>query len=373
MVTFSQRKREFGLPAKQQWSSNIATTICDFKNIMGLTFTRKWKFNLLKFTEFSNDLTFQISIRAQRLKFSPCQILAMVLSKIKADVQASLQSNEKIMECVIAVPSYFNDQERKSVLMAAAIARLDCHFLIKETTAVAINYSLYKKFSKPVYVIFMDFGQNSTQISACKFSEKQLEVIAEVSELIGGRDIDETLAEYFMKNFRIYGASKTSKIFSVQFLQEVEEFKKKLCANSERQSFNFTHLFDCTPISMDREEMEKVCATLFQQMENLMQLCLERSKLKVDEIHSIEMVGGSSRIPIIATLAKKVFGKAPIATMNRDEAVARGCLMKSALDIKRKSYKINERPFIDNYVHVQNPSSSEIKENVRLFQVNLNI
>lgn len=369
MVAFTQRKRDFGDSAKKQWSDNVANTIFDFKNLLSSNLKKNWKFNLLKFSENSRDSTlfFEISILGQKVKFIPSQVLAMLLSKIKTDAQVFLQTDERVIGCVIAVPSYFNDQERKSVLMAAAIARLDCRFLIKETTAVAINYSLYKKFVTPVNVFFIDFGQSSIQISACRFSERQLEVIEEVSELIGGRDIDETLADYFIDAFKIRGANKRSKIFSVQLLHEVEELKKKMSCNVERLPLNFKQLFKCEPISMERAEMEKVCAPLFEKIENLMRLCLERSKLKVSEIHSIEMVGGSSRIPIIETLAEKVFGKIPIATMNRDDAVARGCLLKSLLIVKKKSYKINEKPFNDYHIH--NLTSCEMKDHVRVYQV----
>lgn len=369
MVAFTQRKRDFGDPAKKEWSNNVANTIFDFKTVLSSNLKKKWKFNLLKFTENPRDstLSFEISILGQKLKFIPYQVLAMLLSKIKADAQVFLQTDERVIACVIAVPSYFDDQERKSVLMAAAIARLDCRFLIKETTAVAINYALYKKFATPVNVIFIDFGQSSIQICACRFSERQLEVIEEVSELIGGRDIDETLADHFIDTFKIRGANKRSKIFSVQLLHEVEDLKKRMSCNVERLPLHFNQLFKCEPILMKRAEMEKVCAPLFEKIENLMRLCLERSKLKVDEIHSIELVGGSSRIPMMETLAEKVFGKIPIATMNRDDAVARGCLLKSLMIVKRRSYKINEKPFTDNQIHKL--TSSKMRDHVRVFQV----
>lgn len=370
MVAFSPRKRDFGLSAKKQWSNNVANTIFDFKNILNVNLTKKWKFNLLKFTENSKDstLSFEISISGQKLKFTPCQILAMLLAKIRADTLIFLQSNEKTMECVIAVPSYFNDQERKTVLMAAAIARLDCQFCIKETTAVAINYSLHKKFLTPINVIFIDFGQSSIQISACKFSDRELEVIEEVSESIGGRDIDEALADYFINTCKIRGANKRSKIFCVQLLHEVEELKKKMSSNAERLELNFKQLFNCEPILMERAEMEKVCAQLFEKIENLMHLM--RSKLKIEEIHSIEMVGGSSRIPIVRTLVEKVFGKVPNSTMNHDDVVAQGCLLKYIMNVKRKGYKIKEKPLVDNSCGY-NPSCSGMKEHVRVFQVKL--
>lgn len=368
MVAFCQRKREIGVAARNQWHSNVNNTIFDLKNALSLNLKKKWKFNILTYTEKSNheksnDVTsfFKYYISGQKRKLSPCQILAMLLAKIKYDAQVFLQSNEEIVGCVLAVPSYFNDQERQTLLIAAGIARLDCHFFIKETTALAINYSLYKKFPTPINVIFIDFGQNSIQICVCKFSEKQLEVIEEVSELIGGRDIDEMLADYIIENFKIRDADKRNKIFCVQLLHAVEELKKKMSCNVESLSLDFNSV----QISMKREEMETICAPLFRKIEMLMKLCLDRSKLNLEEVHSIEMVGGASRIPIVEKLAEKVFGKTPIATMNRDESIARGCLLKSIMSIKRKFFKIKEKPFTDK----NHLSCSELDDYVRVYQV----
>lgn len=371
MVSFSDRKRYFGAAAKNEWSDNAQNTIIDLKSALNVNLTRRWKFNLINFTDNPKDLTFsyKTKILGKKFKLSPCQILAMLLIKIKADAQTFLQTSDKIIGCVIAVPSYFNPNERKSVLLAAAVARLECNFLIKETTAVAINYSLYKKFATPVNVIFIDFGQSAIQISACKFSERELEVIDEVYELIGGRDIDEKLAEYFIETYKLDGIDKRNKMFIVQLLHEVEELKKKMSVNVGRMPLDFKPLnfFHHKPITMERSQMERICAPLFEKIENLMRLCLRRSMLKVEDIHSIEMVGGSTRMPIIVSLAEKVFGKVPLATMNRDDAVARGCLLKSAMNVKRKSYKIKEK-LNDDDEHF-NTSWGGMEDPVRVFQV----
>lgn len=362
MVAFSERNRIIGMAAKSQWSSNVNNTIFDLKNMLSLNFNKKWKFDILNYSENSNDVTlcFEISILGQKLELSPCQILAMLLTKIKTETQNFLQLNEEIIGCVLAVPSYFHDQERKALLIAAGIARLDCHFLIKETTAVAINYSLYKKFPTPINVIFIDFGQSSIQISACTFSEKQLEVIEEVSELIGGRDIDEMLADYIIETFNVCCVNKRDKTACVQLLQEVEELKKKMSSNVEKLPLN-----SYQSIFMERSEMENICRSLFQKIEQLMELILERSRLNVEEIHSIELVGGSSRIPMVTKLIEKVFRKKPIATMNRDEALARGCLLRSLMSKRRKFFKINEKLF-SNEIPL---SYNESKDYARVYQV----
>lgn len=279
--------------------------------------------------------------------FDAIQVTSMLFAKIKADANSSLQPNE-VTGCVLAVPSYFNEQGIKSLLLAAGIAGLDCHFLIKETTAVSINYFFYKKFVTPINVIFVDFGYSSIQIFACKFSEKQIEMVAEVSQLIGGRDIDECLANHVIENLDVIGANRNNRIFYAQLLPEVEQFKIKMTSNTERMPFNLKSAVgdETITIFMERADMEKICGHLFDRIALLLQQCLIDSKLKVEEIHSIEMVGGSSRVPIIHELVRRVFGKTPNTTMNSDEAISRGCFLKSRIAKVMKDVIIIEKSTI---------------------------
>lgn len=366
-MAFGKHKREFGNTAKNQWSKNADSTVFDLKILLDVKRLRKRIFNLLDLIEIHQDsISFYVSLLGQKFNLNPCQILAMLFAKIKTDAEEFLEKNEKITGCVIAVPVYFNDQERKEVLVAAGLARLDCHFLIKETTAVAINYSLYKTFAKPVNVIFIDFGHSSIQVSACKFEERRLEVIEEVSELIGGRDIDEILADFIIDTM-ITSANRRSKIFCIQVLQAVEQLKKKMSFSVDYIPLELKVSPHDGPIVMRRAQMERICSSVFTKVEQLMRLCLERSRLRSDEISAIEMVGGSTRIPIVVTLAEKVFGKVPISTMSRDDSVARGCLLKSIMNAKRRGYKIVEKPFDDIcFVDIYN---SGFKDLVRVFQV----
>lgn len=275
--------------------------------------------------------------------FDTIQITAMIFAKLKADVNAVMKP-EKVSGCVIAVPSYFTVSQQKSVLLAAGIAGLECISLIKETTATAINYSFYRKISTPFNVFFMDFGHTSLQIFACAFTEKKLKILFEGSELIGGRDIDETLAEHFIQVLNRPNATKENKSFCVGLLNEVEKLKIKMGANTDQLPLNIQHLLDDDNISlsMQRSEMEEKCAPLFTKIKELMEKCLKDSNLSVDDIHSIELTGGSSRIPKFKSIVEEVYGKAPIATMNQDEAVSRGAFLKSRMKTK-KDFQIVEK------------------------------
>lgn len=279
--------------------------------------------------------------------FDVIQVTSMLFAKIKADANISLKPDE-VTGCVLSIPSYFNEQGQKALLLAAAIAGLDCHFLIKETTAVSINYFFYKKFSSPINVVFVDFGHSSIQIFACKFSEKQFEIVAEVSKLIGGRDIDKCLADYIIENFKELGASRNQKNVYAQLLNEIEQFKIKLGSNTGKMQLNLKNLANDQPIAiyMERSDMEKICQHLFDEIEQLLHECLSQSELMAEDIQSIELVGGSSRIPIVQELVNKVFGKTPVATMNRDKAVSRGCFLKSRIAKVMKDVIIIEKSVI---------------------------
>lgn len=294
-----------------------------------------------------NNAVFTVNHLGKGRMFDAVQITSMLFAKIKSDANSSLHPNE-VSGCVLAVPSYFKEEGRRALLLAAGIAGLDCHFLITETIAVSINYSFYKKFITPINVIFVDFGYNSIQVSAFKFSEKQIEMVAEVFELIGGQDIDKCLADHILEKINIVDINKNNKTFYAQLLHEVESFKKKLTSNTDKMPFNLKGLLydQDNVIHIERSDMERICEPLFTKIEKLLQLCLVQSELKVDDFHSIELVGGSSRIPIVEELVYKVFGKKPIATMNRDEAVSRGCFLKSRIAKVKKDVTIIEKSTI---------------------------
>lgn len=348
-MAFGERKREIGVAARNQLQTNVNNTIFGFKNHRDLYDKEEPSFN--KIVELRRSLTSEISYNVtfmnEELFLSPQQVTAMLFRKIKADVNAAIRP-EEVTGCVIAVPSYFTVSQQKSVLLAAGIAKLECISLIKETTATAINYSFYKEISTPINVIFMDFGNASLQIFACAFSNRKLEILAEVSELIGGRDFDEMLADNLINQINAENATKENKRFYVGLLIEVEKLKEKMSANTDKMSLDIQHLLtddSSTSLSMERSEMEEICQSLFTTIKQLMEKCLQESNIPLEEIHSIELVGGSSRIPKFKSIIKEVLGKAPIATMNQDEAVSRGAVLKTLISRKKRGYEIIEKPF----------------------------
>lgn len=280
----------------------------------------------------SGNFLYNVNCMSHELAISPQQVATILLLALKTTARAALVPAE-VTGCVIAVPSYFTASERKSLFVASTVAGLNCKHMIKETTAIAINYGFLKKFTTPSNLIFIDFGYSSFQIAACAFSGKEIRILAEKSALIGGRDIDETLAEHFIQTLDKADASKDNRKFSLALFEGVEKMKRKMSFDEAKIKFNVKRLnsgFD-NHLEMQRLKMEELCKDFFTKIEECMGKCLSDSKLRLEEIHAIEIVGGSSRIPLVKELVKKVFGKLPVVTMDQDEAVSRGCYLRSMM------------------------------------------
>jgi len=185
-------------------------------------------------------------------------------------------------------------------------------------------------------VVFVDCGHASLQVSACAFHKGKLKMLASASDPhLGGRDIDLILAEHFSNDFhsRYRIDPRSNPRAFLRLTAEVEKLKKQMSANSTTLPMNIECFMDDKDVhgDMKRVDMEELCAHLFQRVEKTLRRCLEDSKLRLEEIHAVEIVGGSSRIPAIKHLIEVVFGKQPSTTLNQDEAVARGCALQCAM------------------------------------------
>lgn len=270
--------------------------------------------------------------------FSPEQITAMLFTKLKFDSGTALQT--QIYDCVITVPSYFTNSERKALHDAAGIAGLNCLRLVNETTATALSYGFYKQDlpapeEKSRNVIFVDFGHSAIQISACAFNKGKLKMLAAASDRVGGRDVDFMLADHISKEFiqRYKIDPRTNKKAFIRLLAEIEKLKKQMSANSTKLPLNIECFMNDIDVqsSLQRCDMEDICKSLFQRIEEVMKRCLRDSKLSLEDIHSVEIVGGSSRIPAAKALIEQIFGKTPSTTLNQDEAVSRGGALQCAI------------------------------------------
>jgi heat shock protein 110kDa len=343
-VAFTGKNRTLGVAAKNQQVTNMKNTICGFKHLLGRKFKDPVVQNELKLIAYQAEerpdgsIGIRVNYMDEDHVFSPEQIVAMLFTKLKVDAAAALQT--QIYDCVITVPSYFTNAERKALLDAAGIAGLNCLRLMNETTATALSYGFYKQDlpaieEKARNVIFVDFGHSSIQISACAFNKGKLKMLSSASDLVGGRDVDRMLADHlsdeFVKKYRM--DPRTNKKAYLRLSAEVEKLKKQMSANSIKLPLNIECFMNDTDVSsfLQRTDMEEICKGLFQRIEEVMKQCLRDSKLTLEEIHSVEIVGGSSRIPAVKNLIEQIFNKTASTTLNQDEAVSRGGALLCAI------------------------------------------
>uniref|UniRef100_A0A182P7N9 Heat shock 70 kDa protein 4 n=1 Tax=Anopheles epiroticus TaxID=199890 RepID=A0A182P7N9_9DIPT len=343
-VAFAGRNRVLGVAAKNQQVTNMNNTIGNFKGLLGR------KFNDPRAQEELRTLPYQtealpdggIGIKVNYLDeehtFSPEQITAMLFTKLKEDAFKELKT--QINDCVITVPSHFTNAQRQALLDAANISGLNVLRLMNETTATALSYGFYKQDlpvpeEKPRNVIFVDCGHASLQVSACAFHKGTLKMLASCSDSVGGRDFDLVLATHFNKEFQTkykIDASSKKRAF-LRLMAEVEKLKKNMSANSTKLPLNIECFMNEIDVhsSMQRSEMEELSSHLFKRIEATMRKLLADSKLALEDIHSVEIVGGSSRIPAIKHLIEQIFGKPASTTLNQDEAVSRGAALQCAI------------------------------------------
>ncbi|KAF4533067.1 hypothetical protein B566_EDAN002630 [Ephemera danica] len=334
-----------GVAAKNQLVTNMKNTVHGFKRLIGRKYDDPSVQSELQHLPYvverghDGNIGIRVQYRNQDQAFSPEQITAMLFGKLKEIAETALQT--KVNDCVISVPAFFTNVERQSLLDSAHIAGLNVLRLMNETLATALAYGIYKQDlpepeAKPRNVVFVDWGQSALQVSACAFHKGKLKMLSSNGDTnLGGRDIDIILAEYFNNHFRSQYRvdAKTNARAMVRLLTEVEKIKKQMSANSTTLPLNIECFMDDKDVrgEIKRADMEQLCAHLFERAEKVMRKFLEESKLRVDDIHSVEIVGGSSRVPALKNLIAKVFGHQPSTTLNQDEAVSRGCALQCAL------------------------------------------
>ncbi|XP_053973467.1 97 kDa heat shock protein isoform X2 [Hylaeus anthracinus] len=345
-VAFSGKNRILGVAAKNQMVTNMKNTIHGFKRLLGRKYNdpqvqRELQMLPFKVTQQADGggIGIHVQYLGEEQIFTPEQITAMLFTKLKDISEAALQT--VVNDCVISVPSYYTQAERQALLDAARIADLNVLRLFNETTATALCYGIYKQDlpgadAPPRNVVFVDCGYASLQVSICTFHKGKLKMLASAADSqLGGRDIDSILAEHFCKEFRSrYNIDvHTNPRAYLRLLAEVEKLKKQMSANSTTLPLNIECFMDDKDVhgDMKRADMEAMCVHLFKRVESTLRQCLEDSKLKLDDIHSIELAGGSTRIPAIKRLVEDVFARTGSTTLNQDEAVARGCALQCAM------------------------------------------
>ncbi|KRZ16878.1 Heat shock 70 kDa protein 4L, partial [Trichinella zimbabwensis] len=325
-VAYGGNMRSMGTAAKQKLLTNLQNTVFGFKNLIG----RKCIDPVV--TREVNKLPYRVNHAGNIYQLFPEEVLAALLHKLRLISEDFLQA--KVSDCVISVPCFWTDVQRRAVLDASKIAELNCLKLMNETTAVALAYGIYKQETfpadneNPLCVVFIDMGYSSTQVCACAFNKGKLKMLGTVWDCeLGGRDFDQLLwmhfASEFQKKFNL--DISTVKKASLRLMDECEKLKKQMAADPNRIPISVECIMNDMDFSssMKREDFDLLAEGLWKRLETLLIEIQKQSNLSPDQIHSVELVGGSSRLPMVRTLVKKCFAKDPSTSLNQDEAVAR--------------------------------------------------
>ncbi|MEK7635434.1 MAG: molecular chaperone DnaK [Patescibacteria group bacterium] len=330
-------ERLVGLLARRQAVTNPKNTVFGIKRFIGHNFdepTAQKDRETVPFETEKSD-TGSILVKIGDKKYRPEEISAMILSKIKADVEAKL--GEKITEAIITVPAYFNDAQRKATKDAGQIAGLDVKRIINEPTAAALAYGFNKKKNEQIAVF--DFGGGTFDISILEVGDDVVEVKATDGDShLGGKDIDQKIIHWLAAEFKKEsGIDITKDPLALQRLDEAAEKAKIELSTATETEINIPFITSDSSgprhllIKMNRAKLEELADEFIQRAMEITKRAIAASPFKVNEIQEIVLVGGQTRMPKITEEVKKFFGKEPNKSINPDEVVALGAAIQGGI------------------------------------------
>ena len=303
-----------GEVAKRQAVTNVDRTIRSVKRQMGTD----WSVNI------------------DGKKFTPQQISAFVLQKLKRDAEAYL--GEKITDAVITVPAYFSDAQRQATKEAGQIAGLNVLRIINEPTAAALAYHLDKEGEATILVF--DLGGGTFDVSLLEVGEGVVEVKATNGDNhLGGDDWDQRIVDWLVKDFKNgYGIDLSKDKMALQRLREAAEKAKIELSQSAESQINLPYISHSAdgPLHLDakltRAEFQKMTSDLLDRCKGPFQQVIKDASIKIDDIHHVVLVGGSTRMPAVVDLVKSLTdGKEPNKGVNPDEVVAVGACLQAGV------------------------------------------
>jgi molecular chaperone DnaK len=329
--------RLVGLLAKRQSVTNPENTIFGVKRYMG----HKFKDDAIQSDVKASPFTISkgegegIAITMNDKQYRPEEISAMILKKIKTDVEDKL--GEKVTEAVITVPAYFDDAQRQATKDAGKIAGLEVKRIINEPTAAALAYGFNKK--KDEKIVVYDFGGGTFDVSVLEVGDDVVEVKSTDGDAhMGGEDIDRAIINWIGESFKKEsGIDVTGDVLALQRLKEAAEKAKHELSNTSETEINIPFITsdDSGPkhllLKLTRAKLEELAAPYLDKSIEITKRAVESSGLKPSDIDEIILVGGQTRMPKITQMVKEVFGKDPNKSINPDEVVALGAALQGGV------------------------------------------
>ena len=307
VVAFTKTgERLVGEPAKRQAVTNAERTISSIKREMGSDFR----------------------VTIDDKKYSPQEISAMTLQKLKADAEGYL--GEKVTEAVITVPAYFNDAQRQATKDAGKIAGLDVKRIINEPTAAALAYGLDNEKEQKIMVY--DLGGGTFDVSIIEIGDGVIEVLSTAgNNRLGGDDFDQKITDYMIAEFKKQeGVDLSTDKMALQRLKEAAEKAKKELSSATTSNINLPFItataegpkhFD---MNLTRAKFDELTHDLVMKTSEPVQRALSDAGISASELGQVLLVGGSTRIPAVQEEVKRLTGKEPSKSLNPDECVALG-------------------------------------------------
>ena len=314
VVAFKNGERMVGQVAKRQAITNPDNTVSSIKRDMGSDAKRT----------------------IEGKTYTPQEISAMILQKLKADAEAYL--GEKVTDAVITVPAYFTDSQRQATKDAGRIAGLDVKRIINEPTAASLAYGIDKEHRQKILVY--DLGGGTFDVSILEIGDGVFEVLAtNGNNRLGGDDFDKRLMDYIADNFkREYGIDLRNDRMAKQRLMDAAEKAKielsaTLTTNINLPFISMDPSGEPRHLNMDitRAKFNELIDDLLDKTRVCMENALRDAQLKTSQIDKVILVGGSSRIPAVQELVKKITGKEPFKGINPDECVAIGAAIQGGI------------------------------------------
>jgi molecular chaperone DnaK len=339
MVAFTNDgERLIGLPAKRQSVTNPENTFFAIKRLIGRRFEDemvKKDMGLVPYKIVRGD-NGDAWVESHGKKYSPSQISAFILQKMKETAEAYL--GEKVDKAVITVPAYFNDAQRQATKDAGKIAGLEVLRIINEPTAAALSYGLDKKKESKTIAVY-DLGGGTFDISILEIGDGVFEVKSTNGDtFLGGEDFDMRLVDYLASEFkRENGIDLRKDKLALQRLKEAAEKAKIELSSAQQTEINLPFITaDASgpkhlTMKLTRAKLESLVDDLIQKTIGPCEAALRDASLKAGEIDEVVLVGGMTRMPKIVQVVKNFFGKEPHKGVNPDEVVAMGAAIQAGV------------------------------------------
>jgi molecular chaperone DnaK len=340
VVAFTKTgERLVGDAAKRQAVTNAKNTVYSIKRFMGRKFDEvqeEIKRVPYKVVRASNgDAAVEAEVEGKAKLFTPPEISAMILSKLKAD--AEMRLGEKITQAVITVPAYFNDSQRQATKDAGRIAGLEVLRIINEPTAASLAYGLDKKKDEEIAVY--DLGGGTFDISVLEIGDGVFEVKATNGDThLGGDDWDNRIMDWILDEFKKeQGMDLRKQPDALQRIKEEAEKAKIALSSSQQYEINLPFITaDASgpkhiSMKLTRAKMEQLCDDLFERTVGPVKACLQDAGVAVDDIDELVLVGGMTRMPRVVQTAQTLVNKPPHQGVNPDEVVAVGAAIQGGV------------------------------------------